>query len=128
MMLLLWIAESAVRLAVLAGITGLALQVLRVKSADTQLRVWTVVLLAALMLPFAPPQWVVPVNSDIVAPMTDFHLPIPITRSSIPDSQSPISASRFPIPDVLWFAGIYLAIAAVLLARLVAGGMWAARL
>lgn len=128
MTLLLWLAESAVRFTALVAVVWFALSVLRVGRAETQLRVWTVVLLAALALPFAPPLWVVPVDMTVVAPIADFRLPIQIAHSPIPDSQSPISDSRFPILDSQWPVALYLAMTFLLLSRLVVGGIWGARL
>jgi len=52
------LASSAVRAMAVAGAVGLALVVLRVKSASAQLVTWTGVLCAALVMPFL--RWVLP--------------------------------------------------------------------
>lgn len=128
MTLLIWIAEAAARFSLLVALTALALRVLRVRRAETQLQVWTLVLVAALALPFVPPQWVIPVDITAAAPIADLRLPMPIVDSQIPDSTSSIPDFRFQIIDNPWPSGLYAAIALVLLSRLLVGAIWAARL
>jgi beta-lactamase regulating signal transducer with metallopeptidase domain len=128
MTLLLWLLTAAVKTTVLVAVVAVSLRLLRVTAPDTQLRVWSFVVMAALVLPFVPAQWVVPVDIETLAPIGDVRFPIQISRSEIADSQSPLAASRFPIIDGPWLAALYVSVAAFLLARLFTGWRWVRRL
>jgi TonB family protein len=122
MTLLAWLVESAVRLILLVGVAGLAMYLLRVTSAETQLRAWTVVILAAIALPFVPAQWVIPIE-------------LPDLRIATAAGTSSVGATIFSRPDrpltLSWphaFLALYAVVGVGLLGRLLIGWRWARRL
>lgn len=110
MTVLWWVAESSVRLVLLAGFAAAALWALRVRSADVRLRVWTAVLLAAIVLPWLPDQWVLPLTSEL-APLR--AMPSMIADSlPLPALHAPTGGEPFVPIDLatvalaVYFAGV----------------------
>ena len=83
--LLFALAEWSIRAAVLAGAVGLLLWVARIKDAHVKLNAWTIVLIAALLMPVAA----------TVTPRLSITLPKFMTRSDNPKPQ-PQPAFLFP--------------------------------
>jgi beta-lactamase regulating signal transducer with metallopeptidase domain len=119
-MMLAVLLESAVRTLLLAVGVGLCLKILRVRSVQGQLTIWTVVLFAALSMPLLM-QW------------TTIELPSPSSTAAWIGPPSPISvitvqtgspASAPDSPGIDWqavvFAGYWI-VAGLLLIRLMIG-------
>ncbi len=124
MTVLSWLIESVVRLALLAAAVAALLPVLRVTAADTRLRVWSFVLVAAMVLPFVPTLWAVPMPSVAGAEAAGRLMgsTIAVSQTVAPSGTTfPISLSEGLI--VIYGAGVF-----VLLLRLVIGRVWSRRL
>lgn len=127
MTMLWWVVESSVRLTLLAGLAAAAMWALRVKSAETQLRVWTGVIVASFVLPFLPDQWTLPVNFGIAEPTaTSALIAGSGATAAIRDNAVSGLLSR-PDPETLLLT-VYLAGVAALLANVALGWSWARRL
>lgn len=125
MTMIAWLVESAVLLALLSAAAGIGLYVLRVRAAAARLRVWTVVLLAGLVLPFVPAQWVLPITIADTSPV--------FTRVLTTSPATELGSAAIGIRDAATNVTslvilLYLAGTAVLLLRIAQGATWARRL
>src|SRR5262245_18116620 len=122
--------NAAVRAIVLAGIVGAALKLFRVRNPHALLSAWTCVLLASLAMPLAL-QW-----SPVAIPVTVRVPPVQATAASTAVSIAPtatvekaaaavsIAVSNGTIPatnSLNLITNVYLAIAGVMLIRLMVG-------
>jgi TonB family protein len=127
--------DSSVRTLAVAGLVGLALFALRVRTASIQGWAWTIVLYAALVMPALTaltPEWRLPLPSALA--ITDW-IAAPATTSAplaLGTSTATFQASATTsVSGVSWLVvalAIYVAIALFLLARAVLGSLIASRL
>ena len=147
---LMHLAIAAARALALGSATGMALAAFRVKNISVRLFTWTAVLYAALGMPLLqrmlPPVLVpspaflkdgaaLPVLAEVrntkplALPVLDHEIAL---RDEAPIAVAPISSSRSSLwPSIRWSvvaAGIYFAIASLLLARLLVGLVFGHRL
>jgi len=129
--ILMALAEWSIRAIILAGAVGALLWAARIKDAQIKLTAWTIVLVAALLMPFAAPltprlsisvpRFLAQANNGKPQPQSAFELPL------VPHSNT--SARKTYSPRAIDIAAIsWLLIALTMLFRLLLGLRLSARL
>lgn len=117
------LAEAALRSLLLTGAVWLALKLLRVRNARTEMAAWSGVLLASLAMPLlmrlAPAQ-------ALTLPAEFYRLSSVSIASPAPSSDAATPAVAFPWSSLL--SSAYLAVSALLTAKLVLGWVQSRRL
>jgi beta-lactamase regulating signal transducer with metallopeptidase domain len=120
------VADWAIRATLVAGITGLILSVLRVRTPRVRHSIWASVVVLFLLLPLLR-TW----GPAFSVPVLDQSSPVPVVIAVLaqPNALSH-AAAHSPAPS-FWFrivAGIYFSVAGFLLLRLIVGTILARRL
>ena len=123
MTVLFWLTESAVRFALLVAVVALLLTALRITGAETRLRVWTLVLVAATVLPFVLRSGPSPSRTRLKAPSGSSQI-----RPAGCRGPSLNRSAALPLPPGEALLAVYIAGVFILMARLCVGYLWTRRL